>query len=83
MLRLGILIPPAALERLASPKNHRNQASLTGISPQLIHVAALGSTDSCERRVKGSKRDSPCQPHYVPLSGYQGSVMGVPTRPDY
>src|ERR1022692_3335917 len=30
----------------------------------------------CERRVKGSKPDSPCQPLYDPLDDYQGSVIG-------
>src|SRR5277367_944381 len=53
-------------------------------SLQLIHVAVLGSARvSVNGELKGNKPDSPCQPGYALLGGYQGTAIRVAERPDY
>ena len=62
MLGLGSLIPPAVSGRLAFPKT-TELGKLKTKSLQLIHVAVLGTASIVDRELKGSKPNSPCQPH--------------------
>jgi hypothetical protein len=77
MLGLGILIPPAASGAGWLFPRPRNQASRNPISLQLIHVAVLWfGKVYVNGELNGNKLDSPCQPRYALLEGYQGRVIG-------
>jgi hypothetical protein len=78
LLKLGILIPPAASGAVWLFLNATEPGK-----PK----SNLAATDSCSStwfgrismngELQGSKPDSPCQPEHALLDGYQGSVVGV------
>ena len=85
MLELGILIPPAATRSgLAISKKPTDPGSPTSnFGCKRFMLQHLVRLIFCERRVKVSKPDPPCQPQYGLLDGYQGSVVALAIWPNY